>query len=200
MTKDIQHYYTSEPAAKYKEYNISYSVKKHHYKFLSASGVFSKNRIDMGSDVLINAVIENENNLEMLLDLGCGIGVIGIVLSDVLDCKAVLCDINKRAVKLAKTNSRNYKAVVLESNGFEKIDGIFDIIITNPPIRAGKDLFYSWFEESKNHLIDEGRFYCVLLKKQGAPSAKKKLLSFFGNCEVIKRDNGYYVLCSTYYK
>lgn len=200
MKKDIQHYYTATPNTPYEEYTFDYKLDDTTFKFTSASGVFSKHQVDYGSQVLIKAILDNEDNPSNILDIGCGYGVIGVVLSTIFNCDVLMCDINTRAIELANKNAKSPKAKAIQSNGFENIKGFFDIIATNPPIRAGKEIYYNWFKQALEHLHDQGNFYCVIRKKQGAPSAKKLLIEIFGNCNVVKRDNGYYILKSTYYK
>lgn len=194
-SKNNQHYYTSKPQSEYKEYDVSYSIEKHNFKFVSASGVFSRTSVDFGSDLLIQRVLQF-SHINSLLDIGCGYGVIGISLSAILGIQVVMCDINERAIKLAKTNAKGQKVTVIRSDGFENINNKFDAIVTNPPIRAGKEVYYSWFKDSKAYLNSGGEFFCVIQKKQGAPSAKKYLEQVYGNCDIIAKDKGYNILHS----
>ncbi|MCK5129828.1 MAG: methyltransferase, partial [Clostridiales bacterium] len=107
-------------------------------------------------------------------------------------------DINQRAVSLAENNAKanNAKADIIASDGYTQIDGTFDIIITNPPIRAGKKAYYPWIENAKDYLNEGGELWLVVQKKQGASSIKKLMQETFCNCETIKKDAGYYILVS----
>jgi len=193
MNGETEHYFTQNPTSEFNTYFVSYNVGRYSLKLKTADGVFSKRGVDFGSDLLIKTVAF-ESPPESLLDIGCGYGVIGISLSKIFECRAVLCDINERAVQIAKENAAGTKAEVLQSDGLENIEGKFDMIVTNPPIRAGKDIFYGWFFISPNYLNDGGRLYTVIKKKQGAPSAIKHLKSIYRECEIIKRDKGYYII------
>lgn len=155
--------------------------------------MFCKHSVDFGTNLLIETIAKEERP-ESLLDIGCGYGVVGISLGTIFDCNVTMCDINERAVMIAKQNAKKVKATVFQSDGFQKVEGAFDIIVTNPPIRAGKSVYYQWFDKSIEHLNEGGRFYCVIQKKQGAPSAMRHLESIYGNCEIIAKDKGYYII------
>jgi 16S rRNA (guanine1207-N2)-methyltransferase len=187
----MEHYFNENPNSSHNYKIINYS----ELKFQTDSGVFSGKKVDFGSDLLIKALPELTGTI---LDMGCGYGPIGISIAH-LNPTAKICmaDINSRAVELCKNNilSNNIKnAQAIKSNGFADINKTFDIIITNPPIRAGKELIYKMFEESFTHLNTDGVFYTVIQKKQGAPSAKAKIFSVYGNCDAIEKQGGYWVL------
>ena len=128
-------------------------------------------------------------------------GAIGISLSSLFpSAKVTMIDINERAVDLTNRNIKlNHikNAQVLQSDGFENITGSFDVIVSNPSIRTGKKVIYPIFEQSINYLNNNGSIYLVIQKKQGANSALNKLESIYGNCEVINKDAGYWILKST---
>ena len=109
-----------------------------------------------------------------------------------------MVDINNRALDLAKQNAEknDVEAMILSSNIYESVSGYFDHVISNPPIRAGKQVVHTIIEESKNYLLEDGDLTIVIQKKQGAPSAKAKMEEVFGNVEVVKKDKGYYILRS----
>lgn len=167
-------------------------------KFKSCDNVFSKNEIDYGTKVLLNAIIKNyildEKNC---LDLGCGLGVVSIVLSKYFNANFVLSDITEIATKLSKenlklNNCKNYK--IIKSNLFYNIDEKFDFIITNPPIRAGKQLLLKLIDDSNNYLNKNGKLVLVIRKSHGEESIKKYMETKFNNVEILKRDKGFYVL------
>ncbi len=193
QTNKSEHYYTQSPTSDFNTYNITYNINKHSISLKTADGVFCKHSVDFGSDLLI-AAVANEEQPKSILDIGCGYGVVGISLGTIFDCSVTMCDINERAVSLAKENAKDIDANVFQSDGFEKVNGAFDVIVTNPPIRAGKSVYYQWFDKSIEHLNDGGRFYCVIQKKQGAPSAMRHLEEIYSNCEVIAKDKGYNII------
>ena len=111
-----------------------------------------------------------------------------------------MVDINERAVQLCQKNIAANKienAKVYISNIYEKVDGLFENIVTNPPIRAGKKVIYEFFEKAKDYLTVNGNLYVVIRKSHGAESAKKKLEEVFGNCTMIDRAKGFHILKST---
>ena len=161
--------------------------------------MFSKERVDYGSRVLLDAMDIKENQ-KTLLDVGCGYGTLGISLKKEYPWLSVeMVDVNERALKLAnksilKNGVDHIKAY--ESYIYENVKNSFDVIVTNPPIRAGKTVVFEILEKAYDHLNDQGEIFVVIQKKQGAPSAKTKLEEVFGNCEIIKKDKGYYILKS----
>ncbi|HOQ01343.1 MAG TPA: class I SAM-dependent methyltransferase [Acetivibrio clariflavus] len=194
----MEHYYSQKPSVAHNENKIHFKVKDFQLEFITDAGVFSKKRVDFGSNLLINSVPQTSGKI---LDLGCGYGVIGISLSLLNPSSEVtMVDINERAVELANRNielNNTKNAQAIQSDGFEKVSGNFDVIVSNPPIRAGKKVIYPLFEQSIDYLNANGSIYLVIQKKQGAKSALEKLESIYGNCEVIIKDAGYWILKST---
>ncbi|NBJ64877.1 class I SAM-dependent methyltransferase [bacterium c-19] len=171
-------------------------------KLISDNGVFSKHNVDYGSRVLLDALHKHDQKLgDTLLDVGCGYGVIGLSLKKAYPDKQVtMLDINPRAVELTKLNAQNNQCEVAVhvSDAYDKVmDQSFTDIITNPPIRAGKKVIYPIFAKAYEHLLKQGNLWVVIRKAQGAESAKKYIESIFGNCEVIQKDKGYYILRAT---
>ena len=110
-----------------------------------------------------------------------------------------MCDVNERAVQLSNKNiraNRLHNAQAVVSDAFSALEGEFDHVVTNPPIRAGKQVIYAMFDEAYRRLTPGGTLTIVIRKQQGAPSAQKHLLELFGNCETIARGGGYHVLQS----
>lgn len=168
------------------------------FTFTTDNGVFSKTDIDEGSEILLEAVRELGLSGDVL-DMGCGYGVISIVLKKLFpECSVTAVDVNPRAVELTEINSeRNGTRLrTFVSDGFSSVDGKFRWIITNPPIRAGKKVIYQMFEDAYAHLDDGGSLVAVIRRKQGAESAVKKFQETFSNCEVITREKGYWVIKS----
>lgn len=193
----MEHYYTQNPQTPHNVKSISFTVKGIKLYFYTDTGVFSKDKVDYGSEILIQSLPVLTGKI---LDLGCGYGVIGISVAKTNpETHVTMVDINERAVELAAQNvKKNHikNAVVHASDGFQQISHQFNAIVSNPPIRAGKKVIYPLFEQSKNFLLPGGSLYLVIQKKQGAKSAVEKLMSVYGNCEVINKKGGYWILKS----
>lgn len=191
-----QMYFESNPNSQHDVHELSVELLGEHFQFLTDAGVFSKRMIDYGSQVLLNAISVESG--EKILDLGCGYGPIGITLGKVFQADVTMVDVNSRALELAQKNALNngVEAKIFESFCYDAISMAYDHIISNPPIRAGKKVVHKILEESVNYLTPKGKLTIVIQKKQGAPSAKVKMESLFGNCTVLKKDKGYYILQS----
>lgn len=165
-------------------------------KFLTDAGVFSKKMIDFGSQVLLSCLSFQQG--ETVLDVGCGYGPLGLSLVKAQGVHATMVDVNTRALDLAQKNAdlNQVEAKIFQSNVYDQVEGSFDHIISNPPIRAGKKVVHQVLSGSFDHLNPGGDLTIVIQKKQGAPSAKAKMEEVFGNCEILKKDKGYYILRS----
>ncbi len=193
----MAHYYTNNVDLKSQETHIPFLYRKHQLTFISDFGVFSKERVDYGSRVLLECMNISQQQLT-LLDVGCGYGTLGIALKKEYPWLNVqMVDVNERAIHLSKESAK-YNGVddvnIYLSHCYENVHDSFDVIVSNPPIRAGKKVVFDILEKAYDHLNPDGELIVVIQKKQGAPSAKKKMEDVFGNCEILKRDKGYFVL------
>lgn len=187
-------YYEKNPTASHDIHELQVRLLDTPMVFLTDAGVFSKKMVDYGSQVLLNALdLESGRSL---LDVGCGYGPLGLTLTKVYGVRATLIDINNRAIDLAQKNAEKnqVQATIFQSNIYDNVDGKFDYIISNPPIRAGKAVVHEIIQGAFHHLEDQGSLTIVIQKKQGAPSAKAKMEEVFGNCQILKKDKGYYIL------
>lgn len=190
------YYYTQEPASAHKERSITVRALGLTLSFETDAGVFSKNELDPGSRLLIESLGALSGRV---LDLGCGWGPVGTFLSLVNpQAQLVMSDVNERALDLARRNLKNNGATaeVIASDGFAALEGTFDHIATNPPIRAGKALIYGLFDTAHERLREGGTLTIVIRKQQGAPSALRHLEETFGNAEVIAKGGGYWIIRS----
>ena len=189
-------YFAENPDAKHDIHELNVELLGQRLTFLTDAGVFSKKMIDYGSRVLLS-VLDFEAG-EQVLDVGCGYGPLGLTLAKAQGVTATMVDINQRALDLAQKNAERNQisADIFQSNVYEKVSGIFDHIISNPPIRAGKQVVHEVLSGSYEHLTEGGDLTLVIQKKQGAPSAKSKMEAVFSNCEIVKKDKGYYILRS----
>ena len=192
----MEHYFTNNPNLKSELREISFTYKEHDFVFMSDNGVFSKNKIDYASHFLLDCFFNTnkEDSTKKVLDVGCGYGFLGIVLSSVNKYDADMIDVNKRAVHLTEMNISKNKcqAKVFESNIYSNVKDKYDYIITNPPIRAGKEVVYNILLGAKEYLNKEGELWFVISKDQGAKSTKKELEKCY-NVEVVDKSKGFYV-------
>lgn len=191
----MSYYFTTNNGKRPNRKKISFRFLATMETFISDDGVFSKETLDYGSRVLLENLVERSLKGE-LLDLGCGIGYIGILLKKYHpELQVTMIDVNETAVQLAKENSELYGQdnTVLVMDGLSETDRMYDIIVTNPPIRTGKDNIYRLFKEGFCHLNPNGVMYIVIRKKQGAESAVK-YLSGLGKTTVEDRVKGYWIL------
>ena len=193
------HYFINDPNLKSNKKQIKYTFLGKESIFNTDNGVFSKDRVDFGTNVLLNS-LEDLSNIKSVLDVGCGVGVIGISLANKYsNLNVTMVDVNEKAVALSKENvtlNKLSNCETKESNVYSNVTGTFDMIISNPPIRAGKEIVHKIASEAKGFLSDGGFFYAVVQKKQGADSFKKKLEEVYGNVEIVNKDSGYIIFKS----
>lgn len=190
----MAHYFTNNENLKSELRTIKYDNGDFSLSFYSDNGVFSKNHLDYGSSLLINNIIENCDKKLSILDVGCGYGFIGITLAKIIEANVVMVDVNKRAVHLTEMNIKENKvdAKVIESNIYENVDGKYDVVVTNPPIRAGKKIVLEILLKAKEFLNINGELWFVIRKDQGAKSIAKELESIY-NLEVVEKSKGFYI-------
>ena len=196
------HYYTNRPTVESNKKSWTYTLKNNLLKFISDNGVFSKNSVDFGSRLLIESFdIPAELQGTSLLDVGCGYGTFGIAYGKAYpELSMEMVDVNERAIELAKLNA-NLNGVsnvnIHPSYIYEDVEGRdFGVVISNPPIRAGKKVVHQIISEAHQYLREGGYLVIVIQKKQGAPSAEKLMEEVYGNCEKIAKDKGYWILVS----
>lgn len=192
-----QHYYSRQPEVKHDRRALRAELRGKSFLFTSDAGVFSKGEVDYGSRALIEVMEIPDGSA--VLDVGCGYGPIGLSAAYLAPKGHVtMLDINERAVELARENAKQNgisNITILQSDLLAAVSGqTFDVILTNPPIRAGKAVVHRIFEEAFGHLNENGALWVVIQKKQGAPSAAAKLENLFGEVQEIGKDKGYRIL------
>ena len=198
----VDHYYTNNPTSESNRETWSTSINGKSFNYTTDAGVFSKDKIDQGSEVLMITGAEQTYPEGNILDLGCGYGPVGIYLAKAFPDRTIeMVDVNERALELAKHNAAQNdvsNVEIYQSDIYENIENkSFAAILSNPPIRAGKKVVHEILEQAYDHLMVGGQLLIVIQKKQGAPSAKKKMEDVFGNVERINLDKGYWILVST---
>jgi len=191
-------YFENNPNLASNQIEISYYIKGNVMTFFSDNGVFSKSQVDFGSSLLIKTLPKLET--KKVLDVGCGYGPIGLTIAKLNpQCMVQMVDVNERAMNLAKKNrvlNRVENAEIFASNIYENIREKYDLIVTNPPIRAGKKVVWDITLGAVEHLNQDGEMWCVIQKKQGAESLIKGLKTVFKEVEIVEKDKGYWIIRS----
>lgn len=191
----MEHYFTNNDNLKSEFRTVVFKYGDELTQFTSDLGVFSKDKIDYGSNLLINTYFKCGKKGVKVLDVGCGYGVIGILLAKYMQTDSTLIDVNKRAVHLTNINIKNIgvDAKSFESNIYDAIDDTYDVIITNPPIRTGKQTVLKILNEASNHLNESGELWFVIRKDQGAKSVIENLKKTY-NIEVLEKSKGFFII------
>lgn len=198
-------YFDEFPVSADSENSFTLSIDGNDFRFVTNSGIFSGKKADFGSCLLIeNYIKDRRKGMDTgrdVLDLGCGYGLIGIVIKRIFpDTCVTMADINTRAAGYAQMNAElnvSGEADIIVSDGSASINRKFDTVLLNPPVRAGKKIVFRLYSEVKAMLREEGKFYIVIQTKQGAASSAKELERLFGICEVIDISAGYRVFRCT---
>ena len=190
----MSHYFENDNnlVSEIKPFNIN--IDDNSFVFNTDNGVFSKGELDFGTNLLIKNVLKLNVSGD-ILDLGCGYGAIGIILSKLTKSNVTMSDVNKRAIHLTKMNGKknNVSIKVIESDGYENITDMFDYVISNPPIRVGKKALYKLLLDTKEHLKENGKLIIVVRKEQGAMSLIKDMSNDY-KVEVIDKEKGFFII------
>ncbi|WP_459524445.1 class I SAM-dependent methyltransferase [Leuconostoc lactis] len=195
-------YFTANPNSDHHFQNFDFELLGNNLHFTTDSGVFSKSTVDFGTRTMLDALDKTTLTDGKVLDLGTGYGPVGIAIAKKYQRQVDMVDVNERALALARQNAVNngvdQLVSVFQSDIYQQVTDKYALILTNPPIRAGKEVVTAMLQEAVQHLVPGGKLIAVLQKKQGAPSAQKNMAAVFGNAEVIAKNKGYYILESTY--
>lgn len=192
------HYYSRRQQVESNPKYWSFNLRGHDFRFKTDNGVFSKAEVDFGSRLLIDT-FEPTDDQGIILDVGCGYGPIGLSLGRCFPNASVhMVDVNERALGLSSENAKlnNISNVqIYQSDCLTSVtEKGFTDILTNPPIRAGKNIVHEIFEQSLRHLKPGGSLWVVIQKKQGAPSAQDKLKELFDDVEIVGKKKGYFII------
>ncbi len=193
------HYYTREPQSASRPVSCEFTYRGIRLVFQTDAGVFSRGEVDTGTRLLLEALPEEMSG--DILDLGCGWGAIGIsVARKWPETRVTMADVNMRALELSRENAKKNRADVVcaESDGMAAFEGrTFDAVITNPPIRAGKQVIYKMFADTAKCLNPGGALYLVIRKQQGAESCVKYLQTIYSGVEKLDKSGGFWVIRAT---
>ena len=200
----MSHYFSEKQEVKSDRKIIKYEIENKKFEFVTDNGVFSKTKVDFGTDVMLKVFLRgnmNKKNQKFdVLDIGCGYGVVTVIVKAFFEnVKTMSSDVNERALELTTENLLKNEVVkdendefgVRKSFAFDNISEKFDVILSNPPIRAGKQTIFQIYEKSFEHLNENGEFYCVIQTKHGAKSTQKRLEEVLGKWEAREMKVGY---------
>jgi 16S rRNA (guanine1207-N2)-methyltransferase len=191
-----EHYYAKKPTAAHQRQQVQLDISDVQLSLVTDTGVFSRRAVDAGTRLLLeNVPFPTEG---MILDMGCGYGPIGLYLAAACPhCQVHMSDINERAAELSRENAiRNglTNVTVFCGEAYAPLKKQqYNLIVTNPPIRAGKQCLLQMFSAAHEHLTPGGRFVFVARTQQGAKSLANAVEQIFGNIEDLARGGGYRV-------
>ena len=194
----MSQYFDNDNNVKHNKKIIEFYFNDKKYNLYSDNGVFSKDKFDYGTRLLLDS-IDISKLSGNVLDLGCGIGVVGIILGTInKNINIDMIDINDRALSLVRDNltSNKVKANVFVSDVYSNVKKKYDYIITNPPIRAGKEVVRKFLLGGYDYLNDNGILYFVMRKDHGVKSMIKELESKY-NVTIVNKDKGFYIVSLT---
>ncbi len=198
----LAQYFDDVPSLPHQDIPIEFTLLGRHYRLLSDNGVFSKRALDPGTRLLLETIGPRPWG-PMILDVGCGYGAIGLILAILHpEAHVILTDVNPRALALAQKNALLLAVAshveVRASDLYEKVPEAFDLIVSNPPIRAGKKVTYALYDGAPAHLKPQGTLALVIRRQQGALSAQEHLSTLFPAVVVERRQQGYFVFAATH--
>lgn len=191
----MAHYFTNEENLKSEIEKVIAEINGIPFYFYTDNGVFSKGELDFGTELLLKNFKYDDPNNKTLLDIGCGCGPIGIYASH-LGFAVDMSDVNKRAIHLSKMSlkEQGLNANVFESDAYKNITNKYDYIVSNPPIRVGKEKLYEIVMNAKEHLKDGGSLWIVVRKQQGAESMIRDMKNVYKTVEVIAKKKGFFII------
>ncbi|MHB0935217.1 MAG: class I SAM-dependent methyltransferase [Armatimonadota bacterium] len=198
MSDRHEHYYTERPVSLRQPVIYEDTLRGLPMKFWTDHGVFSRGHTDPGSEEIIKGM--DLTGASRILDLGCGYGIIGITAAKLApSAHVVMTDPNERAVELARQNMQTngvQNAEVRQGSGLEPVAGeTFDVILTNPPIRAGNAVVFGLIADAAKHLNPGGRFYLVARTSQGARTFAAEMARHLDDVKQVEQGSGYRVYC-----
>ncbi|WP_324715692.1 methyltransferase [Carboxydochorda subterranea] len=192
-----EHYFTRRPQAPHEIREVPFSAGQARLWLKTDRAVFSFRRVDPGTRLLAEAF--DPQGAATVVDVGAGYGALGLMIkARYPQLQVLMVEINERAAGLARRNAlRNGLEVpVLIGDGLSALGGASaGAVVTNPPVRAGRHVIYTWMRQaSQGVLVPGGSFWVVIRTRQGAESLARALEQWVGPVETVERGSGYRVL------
>lgn len=193
------HYFSASPSSAENLRRIVVHLAGRDLEVTTASGVFSPERVDTGTGVLLANTPPPPPGGD-LLDLGCGWGPVALSLALASPHAHVWAvDVNERALDLVR---RNAAALGLDNVTAATPDAVpddvtFRSIRSNPPIRVGKSELHSLLERWIPRLDERGDAWLVVQRNLGSDSLQRWLADTFAQGHSVHRTatgRGYRVL------
>ena len=191
----MSYYFSNDENVKSNEIEHQVKIGDTSFTFITDNGVFSKKGLDFGTRTLLESL---ENVSGEVLDFGCGYGPIGIFIKKKYSCNVDMVDINKRSLHLAEKNAikNGVEVNVFESNIFENVTKKYNFIVTNPPIRVGKEILYQILFGAYDYLEQNGELWLVINKDQGAKTVLRDLSEKYST-RLVTKNKGFYIICAS---
>ncbi|MDA8346046.1 MAG: methyltransferase [Thermaerobacter sp.] len=193
----MEHYFTSVPNARSEEQEVLLDVLGEEIRCTTDRAVFSGRGLDEGTRILLETVEVPRG--ARILDLGAGWGAIAVTLGVYYGCEVVCVERNERAAALCARNlqQNRVEGTVLVGDGLDPVAGQqFDLVLLNPPIRAGKAVYYPWLAAARGHLLPNGALWVVVRTNQGAKSLRRELEAHYSDVREVAIERGYRVYCA----
>jgi len=172
-----EHYFSTDPASQFKPKEITVELDGQKLSLQTAGGIFSPDRLDLGTEVLLEHLDEAPKSGN-LLDVGCGWGPIALSLAMRAPKATVWAiDVNERSLQLARINAERLGIKNIKVCRPEDVpaDLQFEGIWSNPPIRVGKEELHSILLSWLPRLSAGSESYLVVQKNLGADSLHRWL-------------------------
>ncbi len=196
MASPFEHYFSRKPRGRYKPGTVTLYFRGRKFDLLTSPGVFSYRAVDKGTLLLIDKMQVPVGSL--VLDLGCGYGALAVCASQ-MGASVIGVEINERAAWLAAANLRKHAAgpwLVVVGDLYSPFAAKFDVVLCNPPIRAGRSLLANIVRLARKYLREGGSLQIVARTRMGARPLSSLMQETFGNLEETGRRSGYRVLLS----
>lgn len=191
----MAHYFTNNENLSHDINKVSVVVHNISYYFYTDNGVFSKGELDFGTELLLKTFGYSFPQKKEVLDIGCGCGPIGIYLSK-LGFYVDMCDVNERALDLSKKAvcEQGLNVNLFISDAYSAVDKKYDYILSNPPIRVGKQKLYEIVMNARERLKENGEVWLVVRKDKGADSLVRDMKKIYNKVDVIEKKKGFYII------